>query len=130
MENQDPAVQQAQVAQGFCPAVQQNCVGINQQYSDVDDCINQLSNKTFGTFDEVWGDNVVCRQIHVVLTTIRPEVSQGDLMTSPVSSLVTGNLDVPRLYVTYDLYMILSIIFQSKSIALMLVRPAAISVWI
>ncbi|KUI58470.1 hypothetical protein VP1G_05766 [Cytospora mali] len=74
VSNEDPAVQHAQITQALCPAIQQNCIGADQQYSDIDDCISQLSNKTFGTFDEVWGDNIVCRQIHVVLTTIRPDI--------------------------------------------------------
>lgn len=27
-----------------------------------------------GNFDEAWGDNVVCRSIHLMLTVVRPEV--------------------------------------------------------
>lgn len=41
------------------------------------DCGAQLLLKDFGSFDEVWADNVVCRQIHVLLTASRPDVSQS-----------------------------------------------------
>lgn len=41
--------------------------------SDVE-CIATLLAKPFGTFDETWGDNIVCRLVHVVLTQVRPEV--------------------------------------------------------
>ncbi|ROW13347.1 hypothetical protein VPNG_05460 [Cytospora leucostoma] len=73
-DNQDPVVQKAQISRALCPAIQQNCAGHNQQYTNVDDCIEQLSKKTFGNFDELWGDNVVCRQVHVLLTRLRPDV--------------------------------------------------------
>ncbi|KAJ8072314.1 hypothetical protein PM082_015873 [Marasmius tenuissimus] len=57
----------------LCPTIQKNCQGTNQQYTDQADCVAQLTQKPFGTFDEVWGDNLVCRIIHLLLTTIRPE---------------------------------------------------------
>lgn len=41
------------------------------------DCANQLKAKTFGSFDEMWGDNVVCREVHVLLTRSRPDVSDS-----------------------------------------------------
>jgi hypothetical protein len=41
----------------------------------VDECLSTLSAKEFGSYDEVWGDYVVCRQIHLQLTTLRPDVS-------------------------------------------------------
>ena len=37
-------------------------------------CTLELETKPFGTFDEVWGDDVVCRLIHVILAQIRPDV--------------------------------------------------------
>jgi hypothetical protein len=33
-----------------------------------------MATKPFGSYDEVWGDNVVCRNIHVLLTHVRPAV--------------------------------------------------------
>lgn len=48
----------------------------NTDIDSTENCIDTLSNKPFGTYDEVWGDNVVCRTIHVLLAAIRPEASQ------------------------------------------------------
>ncbi|EOD45455.1 hypothetical protein UCRNP2_7827 [Neofusicoccum parvum UCRNP2] len=67
-------VQQGTVAQALCPNIQKMCTGKDQQYQNVEDCTAQLMAKKFGTFDEAWGDNVVCRQIHVLLTGIRPDI--------------------------------------------------------
>ncbi|EKG17648.1 hypothetical protein MPH_05097 [Macrophomina phaseolina MS6] len=67
-------IQQGTIAQSLCPTIQQRCVGKDQQYQNVDDCTAQLLAKEFGTFDEVWGDNIVCRMIHVILTVIRPDI--------------------------------------------------------
>ncbi|KAL0571009.1 hypothetical protein V5O48_010956 [Marasmius crinis-equi] len=69
-----PLVQTGAVATTICPTIQKNCQGEYQQYSNVVDCIAQLTLKPFGTFDEVWDDNVVCRIIHLLLTPIRPNV--------------------------------------------------------
>ncbi|KAF2206449.1 hypothetical protein CERZMDRAFT_29069, partial [Cercospora zeae-maydis SCOH1-5] len=58
----------------LCPGIQQRCTGPNQQYADVATCILELELKPFGSFDEVWGDNVACRLIHLILTQVRPDV--------------------------------------------------------
>ncbi|KAF4636875.1 hypothetical protein G7Y89_g1198 [Cudoniella acicularis] len=50
-----------------CGQVQQRCTGANQQYNSTADCIVALGQKNFGVYDEVWGDNVVCRSIHSIL---------------------------------------------------------------
>ncbi|KAI9684421.1 MAG: hypothetical protein M1829_002231 [Trizodia sp. TS-e1964] len=68
-----PQVQQA-VIQQTCGATQQLCTGANQVYSSVEDCIAKLSAKPYGNYDEVWGDNVVCRTIHLRLAALRPQV--------------------------------------------------------
>ncbi|KAJ7932816.1 hypothetical protein B0H13DRAFT_2227550 [Mycena leptocephala] len=60
--------------QGICQLQAQTCVGNNAVYNGVSDCTQTLAAKPFGRSDETWGDNVVCRMIHVVLTKIRPEV--------------------------------------------------------
>ncbi|KAJ7701056.1 hypothetical protein B0H16DRAFT_1641631 [Mycena metata] len=46
----------------------------NTVYDGIPDCVQTLAAKTFGRSDETWGDNVVCRLIHVLLTKFRPEV--------------------------------------------------------
>lgn len=38
-------------------------------------CVSTLSGKPFGSYDEVWADNVVCRTIHIILALVRPDVS-------------------------------------------------------
>ncbi|TVY60794.1 hypothetical protein LSUE1_G008135 [Lachnellula suecica] len=80
-----PQVQAAGIA-GLCGAVQERCVGANQQYPKsvpiplseehfgVSTCIETLSAKSYGSYDETWGDNVVCRAVHAQLTPLRPEV--------------------------------------------------------
>ena len=60
---------------GLCGTIQERCVGPNTQYDSLATCVSTLSKKPYGNLDEAWGDNVVCRSIHVILTTIRPEVS-------------------------------------------------------
>ncbi|KAF7309266.1 Secreted protein [Mycena indigotica] len=64
----------AKLIGAVCEAQAQTCVGPDQVYSDANDCIATLSAKPFGRFDEAWGDNVACRSIHVLLTSIRPDV--------------------------------------------------------
>ncbi|PPJ50226.1 hypothetical protein CBER1_07179 [Cercospora berteroae] len=58
----------------LCPGIQQRCTGQYQQYLDVTTCILELELKPFGSFDEVWGDNVACRLIHLILTQVRPDI--------------------------------------------------------
>ncbi|KAI0031128.1 hypothetical protein K488DRAFT_52754 [Vararia minispora EC-137] len=70
----DPLVQEGLVAQQLCPQIQQRCTGANEQYPDVETCVADLSQKPFGSFDEAWGDNNVCRLIHLILTVVRPDV--------------------------------------------------------
>ncbi|KAJ7476686.1 hypothetical protein FB451DRAFT_1087339 [Mycena latifolia] len=60
--------------QAVCGQQAQTCIGDNMVYSSADDCFQTLASKPFGRLDEAWGDNVVCRSIHVLLTKIRPEV--------------------------------------------------------
>jgi hypothetical protein len=63
----------SQVIQEICGLQAQTCVGPNTVYDGVDDCMRTLAAKPFGRSDETWGDNVVCRIVHVLLTKIRPE---------------------------------------------------------
>ena len=64
-----------QSIQQLCAATQQRCTGSNTQWSSIDECISTLSQKPYGNYDEAWGDNIVCRTIHLVLTQVRPQVS-------------------------------------------------------
>jgi hypothetical protein len=75
----------AQSIQQICGATQQRCLGPNAQWSSIEECIFTLSQKAYGNYDEAWGDNIVCRSIHLVLTKVRPDVSPF----SSSSSLVT-----------------------------------------
>ncbi|KAJ7692217.1 hypothetical protein B0H17DRAFT_934227 [Mycena rosella] len=69
----DPAGQRGTI-QGVCDLQAQTCVGNNTVYDSAAACNQTLSAKPFGSFDEAWGDNVVCRTSHVLLTKFRPEV--------------------------------------------------------
>ncbi|KAF7935332.1 uncharacterized protein EAE97_008239 [Botrytis byssoidea] len=68
------AVQTLDIVTNLCPQIQARCTGANQVYSSELECIATLLAKPFGTFDETWGDNIVCRLVHVVLTQVRPEI--------------------------------------------------------
>lgn len=59
----------------LCGEVQNECKGPNAQYNSTQNCIATLSAKPFGNWDEVWMDSVVCRELHVLLARIDPEVS-------------------------------------------------------
>ena len=48
----------------------------------VNQCTEVLSTKPFGTYDEVWMDNVVCRTVHIILALVRPDVSPGVFFSS------------------------------------------------
>ena len=59
----------------LCDSAQQLCTGSNIQYNSTQACINTLSHRPFGEWDEIWGDNVVCRTLHIQLAQLRPDVS-------------------------------------------------------
>ena len=69
----NPTFDAAVIAQ-LCANTQSVCTGANQQYDSVDGCVGTLSKKPYGSWNEVWGDNVVCRTLHVLLAKLRPEV--------------------------------------------------------
>lgn len=64
----------SQTIQRVCGAADSLCNGKNKQWDSVEECIVDLSQRSYGTYNDAWGDNVVCRTIHVVLTQSRPEV--------------------------------------------------------
>ncbi|CAK1361839.1 hypothetical protein CB0940_02835 [Cercospora beticola] len=100
----NPLVQNG-TTQQLCAGIQQTCTGENQQYTSTEDCIAQLSAKPFGSFDEAWGDNVVCRVIHVILTKVRPQVHcphVGPLGGSPPDNWKCVNIDYSEEYFDDD----------------------------
>lgn len=70
----NPQVAEQSIEQ-LCGGTQERCTGANTQWDSVEQCIETLSAKAYGTYDEAWGDNVACRIIHLVLTQVRPDVS-------------------------------------------------------
>ena len=68
------AIRAASIEQ-ICGGTQMRCTGANTQWNSVEECVATLSAKEYGSYDEVWGDNIVCRSIHLVLTQLRPDVS-------------------------------------------------------
>lgn len=65
---------QVNTIQGICRSTQLLCVDGNSQWKDYDECVTALTAKPYGNYDEAWGDNIVCRTIHLVLAGVRPEV--------------------------------------------------------
>lgn len=74
------------------------CTGANKQWDSVDQCVATLTQKPMGTFDNLWGDNVWCRALHVRLTPLRPDVSQNKmhLEVSVVLIVSPGSLRTRR----------------------------------
>ncbi|KAI9766011.1 MAG: hypothetical protein M1840_007018 [Geoglossum simile] len=64
---------QGNTTRGICKSTQRFCVGENTQWKDEEECVTKLSGKPYGTYDEAWGDNIVCRTIHLVLAGVRPK---------------------------------------------------------
>ncbi len=64
----------AESIQQICGGTQQICYGANAQWNSVEECIVTLSQKNYGSYDEAWGDNIVCRSIHLVLSQVNPDV--------------------------------------------------------
>lgn len=58
----------------ICTVTQARCTGSSTQWDTIDQCVSVLSTKPYGNYDEAWGDNIVCRSIHLLLTVLRPEV--------------------------------------------------------
>lgn len=76
---------QTESIEELCAVTQERCTGSNIQWASIDECVSVLSQKTYGDYDEAWGDNIVCRSIHIVLTQVRPDVC-STLLYCPTSS--------------------------------------------
>jgi len=61
----------------LCGEIQAECTGSNSQYTSPQNCVDVLSAKPFGDWDEVWMDSVVCRELHILLARIDPLVSEN-----------------------------------------------------
>lgn len=87
------ATSQAVTEAQICELQAEFCTGDNQVYDSVNDCLGTLQSKTYGTYDETWGDNVPCRRIHVLLTPIRPAVRSGyNITIACLLTFVVGSL--------------------------------------
>ncbi|KAK0702343.1 hypothetical protein B0H67DRAFT_604626 [Lasiosphaeris hirsuta] len=64
---------QAQSILQICAVTQMRCTGANTQWASIGECVSVLSQRPYGNYDAAWGDNVVCRSIHLVLTQVRPD---------------------------------------------------------
>ncbi|SPO00356.1 uncharacterized protein DNG_03201 [Cephalotrichum gorgonifer] len=62
-----------QTIQRVCATAQLTCSGPNQQWGSVEECVADLSQRKYGSYSNAWGDNIVCRTIHLVLTQARPD---------------------------------------------------------
>jgi hypothetical protein len=69
-----PAFKNATIEE-LCVDTQALCTGNNTQWNSTASCISALSSRHFGDWDEVWGDNVVCRTLHILLARLRPDVN-------------------------------------------------------
>lgn len=64
-----------QTIQRVCGTAQITCDGPYAQWGSVEECVADLSQRPHGRYSDAWGDNVVCRTIHLVLTQARPDVN-------------------------------------------------------
>ena len=71
--------QHLDIQEELCPAIQASCTGANQQYNTTAQCTQTLLAKDYGNWDELWGDNVVCRTVHVILAAVNPDVSASSM---------------------------------------------------
>jgi hypothetical protein len=62
------------MAQGLCPVIQNNCVGANQQYASVADCVAYVGSLPTATWDKANQANVPCVSLHLLLTFMAPQI--------------------------------------------------------
>jgi hypothetical protein len=65
------------IYENLCQAHNLLCTKRFAQWPTKEACEVALAKKPFGIFDVVWGDNVVRRLVHVMLSAIRPGVSSS-----------------------------------------------------
>jgi hypothetical protein len=78
------------IYENLCQAHNLLCTKGFAQWPSKEACKAALAKKPFGTFDAVWGDNVVCRLVHVMLSAIRPGVSSPFylIISKEIASLI------------------------------------------
>jgi len=70
-----PAAADAQLISQLCTGIQAACTGNNTQYTSQADCVNFMTNEIpFGTYDAADQSNVICRQVHLYLALLVPEI--------------------------------------------------------
>ncbi|GFZ43541.1 hypothetical protein JCM24511_01261 [Saitozyma sp. JCM 24511] len=75
-----------------CRAAVQNCNGTNLQYDNYDDCMSFLAAKPIGEWYRMGEDNLLCRQLHVPMVPLRPDVHCPHIGPSG------GDMCIPRDY--------------------------------
>ena len=88
MDPSQPGVGEATIAQ-VCGLTQTRCTGNNTQYASLEDCVQTLSQKRLGDYNEAFGDTVTCRTIHLVLVQIRPKVRRLRRRICSTTALLT-----------------------------------------
>jgi len=63
-----------QIANSLCPAIQFNCVGANQQYSSVAQCVSYVGSLPTATWDKANQANIPCVSLHLLLTFMFPDI--------------------------------------------------------
>lgn len=93
----DPEYQQMSIEQ-VCAVTQLTCQGPNKQWESIGECVAALVQKPYGRYEGAWGDNVVCRTIHLVLTQVRPDVHCAHV--GPTGGGKCINIKYPQDYFT------------------------------
>jgi hypothetical protein len=63
-----------EVAESICPEIQYNCVGANQQYASVADCVAYVGSLPTATWDKANQANLPCVELHTLLTVEFPSI--------------------------------------------------------
>lgn len=62
------------LANSICKTAQEHCTGANQQYANVNECLQFLTEKTrFGKAYELGQNTLLCRSVHEQMVPLRPE---------------------------------------------------------
>jgi hypothetical protein len=62
------------IANSLCPGIQFNCVGANQQYASVADCVAYVGSLPTATWDKANQANIPCVSLHLLLTFMFPDI--------------------------------------------------------
>ncbi|ODO08970.1 hypothetical protein L198_00710 [Cryptococcus wingfieldii CBS 7118] len=87
-----PTILRSYFTQKICSTALSYCNGTNQQYSSFEDCEEQLGGKDLGEWFRAGDDNLVCRNLHVPMVPLRPQVHCEHVGPSG------GDMCIPRNY--------------------------------